>query len=233
MSDHAAFIDQILRRSAAVVSDLKASDVIGTYIDASLPVPRPFVGTGPIRLVVVGQDPTVEKLESRERVKTVLTLDQKDGNLYRFVERICTGLGLSLEQHLYATNVCKNFFTELPERVYEPDLIGISWLKWRALLAEELDRFPGATVVTLGKPILKVLVCQPLSQDLKHYWGHVEGWKTEGIGGFRYVDVEGSSLRRQFFPLPHITNTRTTELYRTHFDGYLTFIRANTGKEVV
>ena len=143
MSDNAAFIDQLLHRSAAVVSDLKASDVVGAYIDASHPIPRPFVGIGPIRLVVVGQDPTVERLESRQQVKTVLTLDQKNGNLYRFVERICAGLGLSLEQDVYATNVCKNFFTELPERVKEPDLIAISWLKWRALLADELARFPG------------------------------------------------------------------------------------------
>jgi hypothetical protein len=232
MSNHAAFIDQLLRRSAAVVCDLKASSVIGKYIDAALPIPRPFVGAGPIGLVVVGQDPTVEKLESRERVSTVLTLDQMGSNLYRFVERISTGLGFLLEQHVYATNVCKNFFTERPERVEEPDLIGISWLKWQGLLADELARFPNATVVTLGEPVLRVLVRKPLPQDLRHYWGHVEGWKAKGIGGFRYVDVAGSSFGRRFFPLPHNTTAQTIELYQTHFDGYLSFVRSNIGTEV-
>lgn len=232
MSSHAAFFDQLLERSNAIVSNLKTNDVIGRYIESSLATPSPFMGTGPIRLVILGQDPTIDKLESRKRITTVLSLDQKDSILYRFVNRVCIGLGFSLEENIYATNVCKNFFTEPPVRVKEPDLIGISWPNWQGLLKEELIRFPTATILTLGNPVLRVLVCHPFSQELKHYWGYVEGWKAREVRDFRYVDVQESSIGRRFFPLPHFTNANATELYREHFDGYLSFIRSNSGKEV-
>jgi uracil-DNA glycosylase len=233
MNDNAAFVDKLMERCGSVVSGLKADEVIGKYIDTSLPLPRPFVGTGPIRLVIVGQDPTVEKLESRKRVTTVLTLNQKGSNLHRFVERICTGLDVSLDQNVYATNICKNFFTDLPESVTPPDLIGLSCQKWRDLLSDELARFPKATVITLGKPVLRVLVQEPSLQDLKHYWGHVEGWKTKGHGKFHFVEGRNSSFGKRFFPFPHITNTQTTELYRKHFDEYLRFARSNIMKEAM
>ena len=231
MSDHSKFVDDLMERSVAVVEGLRADEVIGRFIDDSLPLPGPFVGTGPIRLVILGQDPTVELLESRKRVSTVLMLNEKGRNLYPFVERICRGLGVSLEENLYATNICKNFFTEPPERVTEPDLIGLSWAKWRGLLDEELAQFPDAAIVTLGNPILRVLVKPPSSQDLKHYWGHTEEWKAKGRCEFRHVEPTSSSFGRQFFPFPHITNTKATALYRQHFDEYLAFTRSTITKE--
>lgn len=224
MSDHSHFIEHLLLRSRDVVEMLKADAVIGKYIDDTLSVPRPFVGTGDIRLVILGQDPTVEDMTTRQEITTVLMLDQKGSNLYQFLTGICTELGISLDENVYATNVCKNFFTAPPMKV-EAKLIGLSWPKWRPLLIEELARFPKAAIITLGKPILEVLVIDPAVKDLKHYWGHVGHNAVAGHGEYQLVEVQHSTLGRPFFPLPHITSFRTKPLYRTHRDNYLSFVR--------
>mgnify|MGYP002623093854 CR=1 FL=1 len=226
MSHPHNFVDDVMRRCSLVVSRLKSDPVIGSYVDPSLDVPRPFHGSGDIQLILLGQDPTVEDAETRRRITTVLMLDEETSNLRRFVCTICKGLGLSLDANVYATNVCKNFFTSPPESISDPDLIVASWEFWQDCLRRELDRFPEASVVTLGSQVLKILVTDGCRIDLKHYWGHVRGWKTKGRGPFQFVEGEQSTNRRRFFPLPHITNSTATELYREHFDDYLTFIRS-------
>ena len=231
MSDPVDFDKFYAERCREILAELKSDEVVGVYIDDSLPVPKAFRGSGPIRLVILGQDPTVEELESRRRVETVLTLDRPGSNLYRFVERVCEGLRLKVDLNVYATNVCKNFFTEPPVGVKAHDLIARTWPKWRDLLLAELDRFPDATIITLGKPILGVLVQPPAPQDLKHYWGYVEGWKSAGRAAFRSVEANESTIGRRFFPLPHVTNSASTALYRTYFDEYLSFIRSAAMKE--
>ena len=228
MSDQTSFVDDLLVRCADVVSQLKADEVLGSHIDPSLAVPRPFQGSGEIRLVVLGQDPTVEELETRKRITTVLMLDEERSILRRFIQTICKGLGLSLDENVYATNVCKNFFVERPEAVSDPDLIALSWVMWQDVLREEVNLFPNAAIVTLGKPVLKVLVKDGYQQDLKHYWGHVDGWKQRGRDSFRAVENEQSTIDRKFFPLPHVTNYTTTEFYQGNLDDYLAFIRAST-----
>ena len=225
MSDQFQFTENLMKQSRDVVEVLKADAVIGNYIDDTLPVPRPFVGTGDIRLVIFGQDPTVDEMSTRLKITTVLMLDQKGSNLHRFLAGICTGLGISLDENVYATNVCKNFFTAPPKNVTATDLIGLSWPNWRPLLVEELARFPMAAILTLGKPILQVLVRDPAVKDLKHYWGHVGSKAVKEHGEYRLVEIQHSTLGRPFFPFPHITNIRATELYRTHRDNYLSFVR--------
>jgi len=229
MSDHSQFVENLMVQGRKVVEVLKADTEIGKYIDPSLPVPKPFVGTGDIRLVILGQDPTVDEMSTRQAITTVLMLDKKGSNLHQFITDICTSLHISLDKNAYATNVCKNFFTEPPKNVAATDLIGLSWPKWRPLLVEELARFPKAAILTLGKPILRVLVRDSAVKDLKHYWGHVGDKAMARHGEYRLVEVQHSRLGRPFFPFPHITNIRATELYRTHRDNYLSFVR----KEIV
>src|SRR5947209_5066918 len=105
MSDPADFDTFYTDHCREILAELKADDVLGEYIDDELSIPKTFQGSGPIRLVVLGQDPTVQEIESRRRIKTVLTLDQSGSNLYKFVERICKGLQLKVDQNVYATNV--------------------------------------------------------------------------------------------------------------------------------
>jgi uracil-DNA glycosylase len=224
MSDHSQFIENLITQSLDVVKVLKADTMIGKYIDDTLPIPRPFVGTGEIRLVILGQDPTVKAVTTRKKIATVLMLDQTESNLRKFLTGICTCLEILLDENVYATNVSKNFFTAPPKKL-TTDVIGLSWPKWRPLLVEELARFPNAAILTLGKPILQVLVRDPAVKDLKHYWGYVGSKAKKEHGEYRLVEVQHSTVDRPFFPFPHITNISTTELYRTHRDNYLSFVR--------
>ena len=113
-------------------------------------------------------------------------------------------------------------------RAYDPCCC---WPKWRDFLVAELERFPNTTIITLGKPLLGVLVEPPASQDVKNYWGHVEGWKTAGRAEFHCVEANESTIGRRFFPLPHVTNAASTDLYKTYFDEYLSFIRSTASKD--
>lgn len=231
MNDQTSFVDDLMVRCADVLSKLREDEILGSHVDASLAVPRPFQGRSEIRLIVVGQDPTVEEAETRNRITTVLMLDEERSNLRRFIQTICNRLGLSLDEHVYATNVCKNFFMQRPEAVTDPDLIGLSWKMWQGVLQDEVNQFPKAAIVTLGKPVLKVLLKHGHPHDLKHYWGHVDGWKQRGRDSFRAVEKEQSTIDRKFFPLPHVTNCTTTEFYRGNLDDYLAFIRASTERQ--
>lgn len=219
-----AMIDDLMRRSEAVVSTLAGDAVVGGYVEAVRPLPRPFVGTGEIKLVILGQDPTVEREESRESVTTVLNLD-RGGSLRTFLDgKVCKGLGLKLEENVYATNVCKNFFTASPKDVKEPNLIAVSAPHWLALLREELAWFPNAAVISLGEPVLSALVCAGFTQDVKAYWGYRADWQATGFESFRMVEAGEASIERPFFPFIHQWS-QTQKFYTARMDQCLAFIR--------
>ena len=51
--------DELMIKERTVIDRLVRTE-IRDYIDASLDLPEPFRGSGKIRLIVVGQDPTVQ-----------------------------------------------------------------------------------------------------------------------------------------------------------------------------
>ncbi len=220
-----AMIDDLMRRSEAVVRSLTGDPVVVGYVEGDRPLPRPFVGTGEIKLVILGQDPTVEQDESRDLVTTVLNLD-RGGSLRTFLNgKVCKGLGLKLEENVYATNVCKNFFTESPKRVKEPNLIAATACHWLPLLNMELGWFPRATVISLGEPVLSALVESGFTQDVKAYWGYRPDWQTAGFDPFRAVEAGEASMGRPFFPFIHQWS-QTQPFYSTRMDDCLAFIRS-------
>ena len=87
-----AMIDDLMHRSEAVVRTLVGDPVVGRYVDGPRPLPRPFQGTGEVRLVILGQDPTVERGESRDRVTTVLNLDRGGSLRTLLAGTVCAGL---------------------------------------------------------------------------------------------------------------------------------------------
>ena len=101
-----------------VINKLVSSE-ISSYIDTSLTPPAPFRGGGEIKLIVLGQDPTVHNPKHREKLKVTLLLNQP-GRLRTYIEDICNGLDIELDENIYATNLLKNFFTVWQEfRLYE------------------------------------------------------------------------------------------------------------------
>lgn len=92
-----------------VIDKLKRSE-ISSYIDTSLTPPDPFRGSGKIRLIILGQDPTVQDPEYRKKIKVTLLLNQP-GGLRTYLEKVCKVLDIDLDENIYATNLLKNFFT--------------------------------------------------------------------------------------------------------------------------
>lgn len=122
-------LHSIQERAEAILQCAAADSALGRYVDSKLCIPRSFQGTGPIKLVLLGQDPTVKRESARATIRTVLNLD-REVNLRRYVARICLGLGLKLEKHVYATNYVKSFFVRPPTQIREIDVLSESSRWW-------------------------------------------------------------------------------------------------------
>lgn len=228
-----ALIDDITSKARSAQQRLVKDPHLHGLIDGSGWAPRPFVGSGSIRLILIGQDPTVQRAGSRSKIKTVLNLD-KPGALRQFVMRLCSGLGIDLELNVYATNFAKGIFAEPPSVLLKRtgrDLLAETSKVWLPLLHQELRAFPDAVVVSLGEPVLKVLIKPDHPQDMKYYWGWQRGWQTKGPRPFKTLEPDQSTLERRFFPFVHQPTMRgaRTAFYRRRFDEYTAFIREESG----
>lgn len=87
-------------------------------IDYSLGIVPPHIGSGDIKLIILGQDPTVRNAAQRAKIKRTLNLDKGKGALRVYVERICASLGLSLD-NVYATNIYKYFYALPPADTFD------------------------------------------------------------------------------------------------------------------
>ena len=224
-------VDRIVKKAEQAVQQLAADPSIGQYVDATLPVPKPFLRSEDIRLVVIGQDPTVRRAESRASITTVLNLD-RGGSLRAYLDRLCTDLGLNLNEHVYATNACKGFFTEPPTAIDTCDVLTESANVWLPLLREELAHFPEAVVLSLGQPVLAMLVRPGQPTEMKHYWGYHRDWKREGtFQKMRLIQAEDSTVGRTIFSFVHEPTMRgaRAEFYRQRRDQYIQFIRRESG----
>jgi hypothetical protein len=61
--------------------------------------------------------PTIKNEGQRAKIRVVLNLDRPRGSLRRYLMRLCQGLGLELDRHVYATNYVKCFFVQPPTRI--------------------------------------------------------------------------------------------------------------------
>lgn len=226
----------LMREAEDARSILAADPVVGQFVRRDAPIPSPFWGPGEIRLVVVGQDPTIKAAEknpeAQYQVRTVLNLD-RDGPLRKYVVELSEELGLTLE-NVYATNACKNPFTARPTTILEKvgvDVLEQSAAVWLPILARELARFSSAIVVSLGEPVLTMLVRSGSPRQMKWYWGHRPGWKNGHFDPMRSITRDQSNLGVPVFPFVHqpaSTGVRSA-FYRTRRGEYLEFVRRTSG----
>src|SRR4051794_36280095 len=99
----AEFVTYVVAQATAVLQTTCEHPIVGRFVAMAHPIPRPFIGAGDIRLVIIGQDPTVQRSKSRAAITTVLNLN-RDGSLRTYLKNLCCDLGLDLDQHIYATN---------------------------------------------------------------------------------------------------------------------------------
>jgi uracil-DNA glycosylase len=217
--------DKIALKSVEVLRRIKADPRLRQYICTDK-IPSVFMDTNNkrmIRLIVIGQDPTVKKEASREKINTVLNLDKPHGSLYKYLSQICEGLGLDLWQHVYATNFAKNFFTKPPAQIKECNVLFESTHYWLPLLQEELSLFPNRLIITLGQPLLSVLLLDQKKALVHDYWGYTTDWaRTKPV--FSFVPPEANILKQRLFPFPHQPSSRKN-FYSTNLRSFLTYVR--------
>lgn len=181
----------------------------------------PYNETGKdIKLIIIGQDPTIKNEKQRSEIKFTLNLD-KSGAIRKYVEDICEGLNISLA-NVYATNVFKYFYTippaqtfEIMEKHLEPNLI---------LLKKELAEFANCPIITLGEPVLKLLVDK--NAKVREYWGYDK--KTGKTNGkFKYVSANDNKLNRIIFPFCHQPSI-LKDFYKNALSQYVDFVKGTT-----
>jgi len=207
------------------VIDKLASSEISSYIDTSLTPPIPFRGSGrgKIKLIILGQDPTVQDPEYREKIKVTLLLDQP-GGLRTYIEKVCKALDIDLDENIYATNLLKNFFTVPPDtmRDKDPQFFRKAADYWIPLLREEIEEFEKVPIMPLGEPVLNCLTISPDRVLIRNYWGY-EGPGQYGKK-FSYIKPKDNVLSRVVFPFPHIPGL-SKKIYRQQMNGYLAFMK--------
>jgi hypothetical protein len=209
-----------------ILNRLSTDSRLAKYVDASLGIPRIYCGSGEIRLVVLGQDPTVKNPVARQKIDCALNLNHA-GSLRNYLTRIYWDLGLDLEQHVYGTNLYKNFFVNPPTQITEIDIFHAALPYWLPLLKDELAQFPSALVITLGEPILSVLVNGPQKARLRDYWGYVPDWKQGNSKSFTFIAADQNILGRVIFPFPHQPSLRKV-LYKDRLRPYISFVKSQS-----
>lgn len=205
-----------------IIATLAKSE-IKSHINTSYAPPAPFCGRGKIKLIILGQDPTVRNPEHQKKLKTVLVLDH-DGRLRRYVQKVCKGLDIDLDENVYATNLLKNVFTVRPDTMHkkDPQFFGKAAAHWIPLLEAEIEEFRNVPVLTLGEPVLNSLTRSPDRVLIRYYWG----FEAPGKYGrnFGYIKPTENVLARFVFPFPHIPGL-SHPIYRQQMDGYLSFMK--------
>ncbi len=211
-------------RANNIFDQLKQDERLGRYVDGTLSIPKPYHGTGEIRLIVLGQDPTVKNPQGRKTIRTVLNLD-RNRSVRAYLAGVCNGLGIQITENVYATNLYKNFFVQPPTQISEIDIFQEFIGFWLPLLKEELEPFAGTPVVTLGEPILAPLVAENVSSKVRDYWGYVPEWKEGKAKPFQYLKKTDNQLERTIFPFPHQTSLRM-QFYKARMSDYISFVKA-------
>lgn len=116
------------------------------------PIP-PFKGSGEIKLIIIGQDPTIKNQDQRCKIRYTLNLD-KSGSLKTYITEICSSLGIGLE-NVYATNIFKYFYSNPPAKTM--DILYNHLDMNLKLLRNELQIYPDLPVITLGEPVLQLI----------------------------------------------------------------------------
>jgi hypothetical protein len=169
-----------------------------------------------VKWIIIGQDPTVRNLKTRENIKTVLMLDQS-GNLRSYISKILENMEINFDE-IYVTNLFKNFFKDPPAD--DPNILNRHFRYWIDLLRFEISNFPMADILTLGEPVINQLCSK--SKNVKEYWGYTGNSKSTKM--FDKSPAEDNYLNRSLYVLPHQTTYMQNSFYKKYFDDYCKWI---------
>ncbi len=172
----------------------------------SLRVKPYFKKGGELRLMLIGQDPTISR--KPERVKYVLMLDQENGQLSRWLRGEVFGEDNFRSLTLYATNLVKCSFTRPPSTARRGafEFLQPYFQNCKDYLAEEISEFQPALVLTLGETAHKLFV--ETLDDSDNIADSMQGAFTGEFFKARFRGVEFD-----YSPCLHIKTFRVAEVY--------------------
>ena len=225
-------VDTVIEKAQAIRNEILNNKLLGKDIDRNISIiPKPYMGTGEIKVIIIGQDPTVREATARMKINTALNLDKRR-SLFNYVDKIMKYLGYTLE-NLYATNFYKCFFTAPHTHGARRSPIGRAATKvlakhlpfWLNLVKEEISYFPKAKILTLGEALIGQLVTGnnigKREKLVKYYWGYNGGRERER---FKYVQARENILGVDFYPLPHHPFIKK-KFYKEELEKYMEFCR--------
>jgi hypothetical protein len=116
-------------------------------IDTSHELPAPYIGTGKIKAVILGADPTHIVNDKPRKISKVFDLDDEKSPYWRGIKKNLDEIrGLSVE-NIHVENLCRNYFT--CETSKNKDWIEIARKYWAPFLRDELDNMYSKDVPVL------------------------------------------------------------------------------------
>lgn len=174
-----------------------------------------------IKLIIIGQDPTIRNTKTRKNIKFTLNLDKQNSAIRRYLEFVCKELEIDLDSQVYATNLYKCFFHIPPAD--NPEILTKHLKPWLEFLNLELSIFKqNIPIITFGEPLIKQLITSK-HKKVRYYWNYVEN--TTSNLDFRNVSNSESKLNRSFFPFPHQPSFNRIRFYKKYILNYLNFMR--------
>lgn len=215
---------EVVEKAERKLEELCREPILSKYLDPKLRIPKPYIGKGSIKLIVLGQDPTTKDQVARKNVKVVLNLDKKK-SVWNYLQKICWGLGIDMNENVYATNLFKNFFTMPPTQIKAINIFSAFLSHWQPLLEEEIMQFPDVPVITLGEPVMQTLLQPNGMHRVREYWGYTPEWQIGRLDSFNYIRPENNILNRTLFPFPHQPSLRK-KFYQLRMHDYIAFVKA-------
>ena len=214
-------IDTVVAEAENIRRQLIKENNFNDFIDAeNEKIPKPYLLGKEIKLIIIGQDPTVRNENSRKDVTTVLNLNKENGALFNYVNEIATRLNCDIHENVYATNLLKCFFTVPPASV--KNLVFDQTKFWLPLLLKEIVAYPNAKIITLGEPVFQALVSSGFKKVNK-YWAYC-GNTTAIVNNFSYCKAEDNKLHRTIFPFPHQPTKKRNKFYGQYFSVYAQYV---------
>lgn len=213
---------QILQKATIIHDSLKKKeDDKDNPIETALsPIP-PYIGKNEIRLIIIGQDPTIRNPNQRKKIKVTLNLDNESGSIRLYIDKICRLLDITID-NVYATNLFKYFYSWPPADT--PDVLLRHLEPNLALLKEEISSFRDATIITLGEPVLKLLATDKQYEKVRFHWDYNAKTKITN-GNFRFCPSDKNKLGQALFPFPHQPSLRKT-FYLYTLTQYCSFVQS-------
>lgn len=215
--------NQIEQKSLIVFKKIITNQHLKQFVNEDLPIPSIYKGSGIIKLIFLGQDPTVKNIKTLNKITQVLNLN-KSGNLLNYINKICKGLDLRLEENIYATNYFKNFFIKPPTQFMDDILFSAFAQEWLPLLQQELSQYADIPVITLGQPVLSLVIQGNTPKLVREYWGYTPEWRSGKTLEFKYINPDANVLKKKLFPFPHQPSI-AKKFYSERFGNYIKFMK--------